>query len=351
MHTQEKTQLLIDTIMIQAFADAFGYLIEFDNIKSINQKYGKNGPSVEKSKTYPLYISDDTQMTFFALEGILQCIESQEFQYHQKAIKNAFLNWLATQKHTTSKYPTYLLSQEFLYHKRAPGNTCLQSLSFIDNNRKITFDTQNKANNSKGCGGIMRTLPFAFFAQSEQEAWDYGCNQASVTHGHINGYTSSGFYTLLCYHLLNTTTDLSQAYQLTKSYAQTQPNELSPYLNKLDQCLDDFKKNNIQLTSLELNSKLGEGWVGDEALVISIYCAITSPTLQKSIEVSSIHNGDSDSTALLTAGLYKLSHPLETIPEIKNLIEYESINEVLNFFSSKIYSIYQKETISRPKFN
>lgn len=350
MHTLKKTNLLMDTIMTQAFADAFGYVVEFDNITSIRQKFGSKGYSILNSETSRLLISDDTQMTLFALESILQCIEEQEFKYRHRAITNGYLNWLATQQYTQQKYPTYLLSQEFLYSPRAPGRTCLDSLNNIDkSSAKLTFDTIKRANDSKGCGGIMRTLPFAFFSNTKDEAWKFGCDQAAITHGHTNGFTSAGFYTLLCFHLLNSTNDIKTAYKLTKEYASTQTHSLDPYLKKLDDCLENFDKNNIQLNELELNNKLDLGWTGDEALVISIYCAITSKSLAQAIEVATIHNGDSDSTAMLAAGIYKIANPDEHIPQIKNLIEYDNLQEVLSFFSSKIYSIYQQEPISKMK--
>ena len=35
--------------MIQAFADTFGYIVEFDNIVSINQKFGRKGLTLSNS--------------------------------------------------------------------------------------------------------------------------------------------------------------------------------------------------------------------------------------------------------------------------------------------------------------
>ena len=46
-----------------------------------------------------------------------------------------------------------------------------------------------------------------------------------------------------------------------------------------------------------IRGKLGEGWVGDEALAIGLFAAYRAPDIGSSLRVAANHGGDSDSTA------------------------------------------------------
>lgn len=49
--------------------------------------------------------------------------------------------------------------------------------------------------------------------------------------------------------------------------------------------------------SAEKLSQLGDGWIGEEALSIAIYCALPYPeNFEKALKLSVNHSGDSDST-------------------------------------------------------
>ena len=333
--------LLKKTLLTQAFADAFGYIIEFDTLDSIISKYGKNGLTIDKIvfQNIPLYISDDTQMSLFALEGITQCFSHGEFKYNQKTISQSFLDWFQTQKNSNNSTSTsYLLKQNFLHYNRAPGRTCLEALNLLQHNiNHSLFDLNNKPNQSKGCGSIMRTMPFAFFAQSDTDAWILGQNQGVITHGHNNGFNSSAFYTALSFYLINSKRNIFECYQMTKKLCSQFTNDLDPYLHKLDIYLKEFYYNNYILTPTELTAKFGEGWTADEALIIAIYSSIVSNSLLNCIYYSSNHSGDSDSTAMLAAGLYQLSHPNEQLSFDPNyFVEYNSLLTSIDYLIFQI---------------
>jgi ADP-ribosylglycohydrolase len=49
---------------------------------------------------------------------------------------------------------------------------------------------------------------------------------------------------------------------------------------------------------------LGNGWVGEEALAISIYCALAAgDDFEKGIRLAVNHSGDSDSTGSITGNI------------------------------------------------
>ena len=61
---------------------------------------------------------------------------------------------------------------------------------------------------------------------------------------------------------------------------------------------------------------LGEGWYGDEALAISVYCALKEPEdFQKAVRMAVNHDGDSDSTGALLGNLMGAHLGMEKLPE------------------------------------
>src|SRR5690606_724411 len=43
-------------------------------------------------------------------------------------------------------------------------------------------------------------------------------------------------------------------------------------------------------------SRLGQGWVAEEALAMGLYCAAAAPDLEDGVALGVLHSGDSDST-------------------------------------------------------
>jgi ADP-ribosylglycohydrolase len=50
--------------------------------------------------------------------------------------------------------------------------------------------------------------------------------------------------------------------------------------------------------------KLGEGWVGEEALAIALYACLAATDFKDAIRIAANHDGDSDSTASIAGQLY-----------------------------------------------
>jgi ADP-ribosylglycohydrolase len=61
--------------------------------------------------------------------------------------------------------------------------------------------------------------------------------------------------------------------------------------------------------------KLGEGWVAEEALAISVYCALVAETLEQAIVLAVNHDGDSDSTGAITGNILGVMLGTNVIPE------------------------------------
>jgi ADP-ribosylglycohydrolase len=65
----------------------------------------------------------------------------------------------------------------------------------------------------------------------------------------------------------------------------------------------------------ETIERLGAGWVGEEALAISVYCALTATTFLDGVLAAVNHSGDSDSTGSITGNLLGVAHGTGAVPD------------------------------------
>ena len=189
-----------------AIGDALGYPVEFLKLNEIYDRYGKNG--IEDLEVNIIsgkaLISDDTQMTLFTVEGILSSENKRKNGEEASISKCTFYSyerWLHTQGYPLSEEYDYLIEEKNsplfqykeLFSQRSPGNSCLTSLIYAKNNKFGTI--KNHINNSKGCGGVMRSAPAGlYYIHKNREAFNLGCELAAITHGHPTGYLSAGAF-------------------------------------------------------------------------------------------------------------------------------------------------------------
>ena len=283
-----------DIILAGALGDALGYEIEFDNITYIKKTYGENGVNYSNAVKY--IISDDTQMTLFCQEAIKEAkIKNLNMEETIQNIYFYYKEWLKTQnQYNISKIKIDFAKQEGLHFERAPGITCLQSLSGYVMGRSYF-----PINDSKGCGGIMRTAPVLLYSDDLDDVINLGIEQACITHGHPEGYLSAGMFSGLLLLGVNGYS-FEDAYKITKEIIakKEKSNSFIDYLNKKE---DGYTKS---YTENEMTKKFGEGWTGETALGIAIYSYLNSNTLENCLSKAINHNGDSDSTGLLAGQLF-----------------------------------------------
>jgi ADP-ribosylglycohydrolase len=82
------------------------------------------------------------------------------------------------------------------------------------------------------------------------------------------------------------------------------------------------------LPTSECVESLGEGWVAEEALAISLYCALACPDPEAALSLAVTHSGDSDSTGAITGNLLGAALGENAIPsrwlealELREVIE------------------------------
>jgi ADP-ribosylglycohydrolase len=95
------------------------------------------------------------------------------------------------------KYDGWLLRVKGLYTIGAPGITCISSLL-----SGAMGTLEQSINNSKGCGGVMRTAPAGLF-YSKEEVFDRAAAFAAIIHGHPLGYYSAGLFALIICNIIS----------------------------------------------------------------------------------------------------------------------------------------------------
>lgn len=299
-----------------AVGDALGYPVEFLPWHSIQARYGPKGiqnhdPDME---TGLARISDDTQMTLFTANGIL----FRQTRGHLRGIAappscyvyDTYRDWLLTQtgQHRGRDNYSWLLDIPELYSRRTPGGTCLSALS-----SGKCGSIEKPINDSKGCGGIMRVAPVGLLFGSHtymgrEKINRVGAEVAAITHGHSLGYIPAAVLT----HIVNVAVYGGCPRGETLLDAVEDAMDMAAELFGQDRHWPELRALVDRAEALVENNAadadnihaLGGGWVAEETLAISIYCALRySNDFSKGIIAAVNHNGDSDSTGAVTGNI------------------------------------------------
>ena len=82
--------------------------------------------------------------------------------------------------------------------------------------------------------------------------------------------------------------------------------------------------------------RLGEGWVGEEALAIAVYCALKhSDSFEDAIIASVNHSGDSDSTGAVTGNILGTALGYRAIPD--HYLEKLELRDIIEEVAQDLY--------------
>ena len=293
-----------------AVGDALGAAVEFDSLAAIRARFGPDG-----IRDYaPAYgrlgaITDDTQMTLFTAEGLLRA----DNRYREKGIvgvptmaHRAYLRWLFTQGQTASDPDAltrdgWLVTLPALHSRRAPGGTCLSALR-----SGTKGSTRERINGSKGCGGIMRVAPVGL---AGHDPFALGCELAAITHGHPSGFLASGFFASLIADIV-VGAPLGVAVAVATDALRTYPDH-EETLGAVEAAVRLAGSAPPTPENLET---LGQGWVAEEALALSLFCALTAESFEDAVVLAVNHGGDSDSTGAITGNIVGALLGVDAIP-------------------------------------
>jgi len=273
-----------------AVGDAFGYPVEFMSLWQIRRAFGAEGIAGPALNDHDLWeVSDDTQMTLFTVEGLVDGLARGVDPV--AAVREAYGTWLATQtgRFDAAVGADRLASFRALWARRDPGHTCLTALAAGGRGSR-----ERPANNSKGCGGVMRTAPIGLVRSlSPEQCLELGARVAAITHGHPSGYWTAGAIAAIVRLICDGAT-IERAVREVIGLLDTRPRShetvaalrkaLNPGLKRIDE--------------------LGEGWVGEEALAMGVHAALRGRSLKEVLMIAVNHDGDSDSTGSIAGQIW-----------------------------------------------
>lgn len=294
-----------------AAGDALGYEVEFMSDDSIQARFGPDGITAYELTGGKALFSDDTQMTLFTANGMLFGETLVKLGKSNKlpvsSVAAAYHDWLHTQDPSCkpAAFVSWLAGVRELHSRRAPGMTCLSALR-----SGKTGSPEKPLNDSCGCGGVMRVAPIGLFYGPNADPADpddivrYGALAAAFTHGHPWGYIPAGMLSLIVNRAAFTADPLSEvirySFEVTRevfAYDDYWEGYASILQNALDRSANDLPDRvNIR--------KIGEGWVGHEALAVACYAALRyEKDFSRALIAAVNHDGDSDSTGAVAGNI------------------------------------------------
>ena len=322
-----------------ACGDALGYPVEFLSGGEIRRRFGAAGVREMELMDGLALMSDDTQMTLFTAEGMLTALRHGEDV--TDCVYQAYLDWLHTQY--SSKEPgrhadgSQLLKVTALHDRRAPGNTCLSALCSGD-----MGTTADPLNHSMGCGGVMHTAPAGMLrlmdAPDPEDAYAMqGAAFAAITHGHPLGWLPAAMLADMVRRCL-VDPELSLRDIALTSLARLErlwggEAHWAAFDELMNKALSLAAKD---IADEEAIGLLGEGWVGDQALAIALYCCLRHPdSMEDCLSAAVTHKGDSDSTGAIAGNLLGAHLGEEAIPArwLEHLEARETIEQLADLMA------------------
>ena len=321
-----------------AVGDALGFEVEFSSLDAIRERFGPAGigePALNSAGK--AVVSDDTQMTLFTAEGLVEGIArngSTKTADVLDAVRAATLDWYAMQM--GQKVENGLCQFRVLGENRARGTTCASGCSL-----GATGTPENPINNSNTCGGVMRVAPLGLWlGMSDEKAFELAARCAAQTHGHPSGYLSAGALASIVRNLLGGLgPDLSaeRSIEIARNW---------PGADETIAAIDHARTLARQCAADHASAvaQLGKGWFGDEALAIGLYSALVASDFADAVRIASNHGGDSDSTASIAGQIYGAWKGLAGIPNawIRRL---DAIDPLLDV-AGRIIAAYNSDTSS-----
>ena len=288
-----------------AVGDGFGYAIEFDRLSDIQRRYGAGGLQAPKLTNGKLVVSDDTQMTLFTAAAMAAGASDPEDVV--AAIRHAYLDWHKTQTQRGPKSADQgVLRHPELWVQRAPGLTCMSALAAGGLGTPTA-----RINDSKGCGGVMRVAPIGLRRDwTEAQVFELAARAAAITHGHPTGFLSAAAAAVMVRVMVNGRSlndALGAAAQFLSSDVEGRET-LMAIISAFEKPAQDLAMKDVA------EGRLGEGWVGEEALAIALYSVAASDDFKAVMCIAANHDGDSDSTASIAGQLFGVRHGLSRIP-------------------------------------
>ncbi|MBD5385990.1 ADP-ribosylglycohydrolase family protein [bacterium] len=346
------------SIIAGACGDALGYIVEFvGSYTAIVRHYGERGLTDYDTNYYWLkeddrckkaLFSDDTQMTLYTIEGLLEGINTGKPIID--TIRDSYLVWYTGQvgENVKISYDSPLSRIEELNQRRAPGNTCLSSLS-------VLADGSLPWNDSKGCGGIMRIAPIGLYGAANgwslQRIADIAGKAAELTHLHPLSTYSSAACAVIIALCTKTTVTTPEDFRNIIAEAINVVTEVYEVKSRL---MAEFRRTVSNAISLEsdprpdwevIEDSIGGGWVAEETLAIALFSVLRHIDDFNACMICAVnHGGDSDSTGAVAGNILGAILGYTAIPQ--KFLTRLQLKDLLSDYADKLVSACPISTLT-----
>lgn len=268
-----------------AIGDALGWPTESISLSQIKSQYGENGID---DLPDPAPYTDDTQMSLAVAEALIES-GKKDIDTVMKSIREKFIRWCHSDE-----------------NNKAPGDTCLRAVERLE----YGIGWRHSGDpDSKGCGSAMRVAPIGFLYQVHPEKlWQVARASGICTHGHPTAIAAS----------------IGAAYLVKVALDGVHPKEMVDKLLRFTTGISAEWEEAIAKVPECLNwedeedalKHLGEGWVGEEAVTLALYCFLRYPDdYSKAVLRAANTEGDSDSIACITGSISGAYLGAKAIPQ------------------------------------
>jgi ADP-ribosylglycohydrolase len=256
-----------------AIGDALGWPTEFVSLPAIKSKFGPSGIT---DLPDPALFTDDTQMSLAIAEALIQAGE-KDIESIMAAVKKEFVKWYHSPE-----------------NNRAPGNACLEGVANME--AGVHWSKSGVAG-SKGCGSAMRAAPIGYFYRDDPAKLKAVAHATGIcTHGHPTADAACIGAACLVKMALDGVKPREMIPRLLACTAGVS-GEFQRAVSKINECLA-WEDPEAALRHL------GEGWVGEEAVALALYCFLKSPGDYRRVVTRAANtNGDSDSVACIAGSI------------------------------------------------
>ncbi len=264
-----------------ALGDALGKPIEFKHLWRIKEDYGPNG--ITELPINPTW-TDDTEMTFAVARALIKT-HNMTVEEISTQIAEEFIKWLENTGYS-------------------PGNTCILGTHKYKDTRNWR---ESGIKRSKGCGSAMRVAPIGLFFSDLDKLSKVAYNSSLITHAHptVLAAAVGGAY------LVRLTLDGEKVGKWPEKVKNIVDFVEDPGKTEFCDAIDTAVRALDVADADEAIKSIGEGWIGEEAVAIALYCCMKYPEpedFKKMLVLSVNHGGDSDSTGCIAGGIMGARH-------------------------------------------
>ncbi|MFX1537918.1 MAG: ADP-ribosylglycohydrolase family protein, partial [Promethearchaeota archaeon] len=283
-----------------ALGDALGAPVEFMPLELIKSRYGESGIQIPpQSASW----TDDTEMMISLTKGLLPVFLEDSLETIMLSVSKSFIAWLDNPG-------------------LAPGNTCMLGAYAL---KQGIHWRKSGVKTSKGCGSAMRSgIVGLLYHNNILKLREVASASGIATHAHPTADAACiGAAFLIKFALEGK--DPSQFPQLLLNSIGGISTEFDEIVSKTEILVKESVPPSRALP------QLGEGWVGEEAVALAVYCVMTNPNdyvagVRQAVNIT----GDSDSVGCITGGILGTRLGIQGIPDdwIERLDEKNRLNDL-----------------------